>query len=189
MFFILILSDDDLLLIHSRDPAVFQKIFKEYNQQILNFLVVKTGGNTDAAEEIFSDTFHSAIISAPMLKDINKILSWLLKIANRRFIDFLRKKYRERKYTTGNDDYHEVADDRDLTEKIVESEKVVMMNLAIENLTPKYSKLIQYKYREDKSIEEISKILGKSEKSVESLLYRARDHLKKELEKISRGLL
>jgi len=189
MFFILILSDDDLILIHRRDPVVFQKIFKEYNQQILNFLVVKANGDIDLAEEIFSDTFHSAIVSAPMLKDINKILSWLIRIANRRFIDFLRKKYREKKYTTGNDDYHEVADNYDLTEKIVESEKVVMMNLAIENLTPKYKKLIQYKYKENKSTDEISKILGKSEKSVESLLYRARDHLKKELEKSSRGLL
>ncbi|MBN2544390.1 MAG: sigma-70 family RNA polymerase sigma factor [Spirochaetes bacterium] len=168
---------------------MFQRIFKEYNQQVLNYLAVKVNGNMDLAEEIFSDTFHSAIISAPMLKDINKVLSWLLRIANRRFIDFLRKKYREKKFTTGNDDYHQVADDYDLTEKVLESEKVVMMNHAIENLPPKYKNLIQYKYKENKTTAEISKIIDKSEKSVESLLYRARDQLKKELERSSRGLL
>ena len=58
------------------------------------------------------------------------------------------------------------------------------MNIALENLKPEYSDILRLKYIEEKSQKELSDIYKKTESSIESLLFRAREALKKEMKKI-----
>jgi RNA polymerase sigma-70 factor (ECF subfamily) len=63
--------------------------------------------------------------------------------------------------------------DKELTDKVKE---------AIQNLSVKYrTAIVLYTY-ENKSYKEISKIMGKSISAVESLIFRAREKLKKSLQ-------
>lgn len=52
---------------------------------------------------------------------------------------------------------------------------------AVMKLQPKYRLVIHLYYYEGYSVREISKIIGKSESSIQTILYRARNQLKKEL--------
>jgi len=180
MIFIFIWTDEDLQRINLRDPDAFEKLYNKYKVKIYNYLIIKVNGDKDVAEEILSDTIYSALVSAPNLKDQNKILGWLLQIANRRFLDYLRNKYRESEKNEDSFDENSPGKNN-VVEEIHEKEKVVLMNLALDKIKPKYSKLLRLKYYDDKSQKEIAKILKKSVSSVESLLFRAREALKKEL--------
>jgi RNA polymerase sigma factor (sigma-70 family) len=189
MFIIIIFSENDLALFKNRDPLLLEKVFVEYNERVFNYLVIKVNGNTEIAEELLSDTFQSVIVSASKIKDLNKFYPWLLKIANRRFLDYLRKKYKKKKYETDCD--VDVADfaDENITDELLENEKMLMIRQALDNVKPEYKKILTLKYIENKSQKELSEILEKTESSVESLLFRAREALKKELKNVEKAFL
>ncbi|MBN2547213.1 MAG: RNA polymerase sigma factor [Spirochaetes bacterium] len=181
--FIIIWTDNEFEKIRLRDPEAFEKMYNEYKLKLYNFIILKVNGDADVAEEILSDTVYSALISAPSIKSKDKVLSWLFRIANRRFCDYLRKKYRDKKIKQSlekerNDFVEENEENND--------EKIVMMKSAMENLKPVYKELIKMKYIEDKSQREIAEHFNKSRISVESMIFRAKEALKKEIKKIYR---
>jgi RNA polymerase sigma-70 factor, ECF subfamily len=189
MFIFIIFTDDDLFLFKKRDPEILEKIFKEYNERVFNYLVIKVNGNIDLAEELFSDTFHSAVVSAPKVNDLGKIYNWLLKIANRRFLDYLRNKYKKEKFETDNEVDTTNLVDENVSGELIENEKILMIRQALENMKPEYKNILTLKYIENKTQKEISAILNKTESSIESLLFRAREILKKELKKTKKAFL
>jgi RNA polymerase sigma factor (sigma-70 family) len=181
MIYLIIFTDDDVVKLRMRDPDTFQRVFNEYHQKIYNFLIIKTNGDSFTADEIFSDTFYSALKSSHTIKNPDKVFSWLLLIAKRRFIDHLRKKYKKKESETDegiDDQTHYKKDQED------DNEKAILLNIALENIKPEYGKLLKLKYIENKSQKEISEILNKTESSIESLLFRAREMLKKEIKKV-----
>ncbi len=182
---IMVWSEEDFHKIRARDPEIFGRVYKEYKKNIYNYLIVKVNGNKGIAEDLFSDTFHSAFISAPQLKNINSISSWLLQIANRRFYDYLRKNYRNKKYFDEINE-EDISSNEDFTQKLEIKEKVIAIQIALENIKPHYNKVLLLKYEEHKSLKDISKIINKSESSVQNLIFKAKNALKKELNKLRR---
>lgn len=181
----MILDDNVLKKIKNRDPSIFEKIFKEYGDKVYNFLIIKVNGNKNVAEDLLSETFISAIKSAPGLKNINKIQSWLLQIALKRFYDHLRKKFREQKHLESNKNMIS-WDSEEKIENDIENEKKLMLNIALDKIKPIYKDILVLMYIEERSRKEISQTFNKSLSSIENLLYRAREALKKELKKISK---
>ena len=122
MIFFIIFTDEDIVKLRLRDPCTFEKIFNEYHQKIFNFLIIQTNGDKLTAEEIFSDTFYSALVSSHTIKDATKIFPWLMQIAKRRFSDHLRKKYRTKNAETEEevtDQQHAKEDKKEQNEKAV----------------------------------------------------------------------
>ena len=74
-------------------------------------------------------------------------------------------------------------------DNIEDNEKVIMLDLAMNNIKPRYKKILELKYIEKKSQKDIAKLLNKSRSSVESLIYRAREELKKELKRLNSGMI
>jgi RNA polymerase sigma factor (sigma-70 family) len=181
MIFLIIFTDEDIVKLRSRDNDTFEKVFNEYHQKIFNFLIIQTNGDRITAEEVFSDTFYSALTSAHTIKEADKIYSWLLQIARRRFSDHLRKKYKKKNAETDNEVLEQLHYN---DEKKENNEKALLLNMALENLKPEYSDILKLKYIDERSQKDLSKIYGKSESSIESLLFRAREALKKEMKKI-----
>ena len=162
-------------------PIDFSDIYREYKHKIYTFLVLKSNGNAQLAEEVLSDTIYSALLSAPKLFDNKKTFSWLLQIAKRRFYDYLRKQYREKKII--NKEINQCMNDYSADEPD-ENDKIFMLNTAMEFLKPKYKLIIKLKYLENKSQKEIAGILNISRLSAESLIHRARESLKKQVKKL-----
>ena len=171
--------------IHQRNPIIFNYIYKKYKDKIYTFLIIKTNGNTQIADEIICDTFHSAIESAPKLKNTSNIQSWLLQIASRRLSDYLRNKYKEKKYFESIDNNEkELISDFCIIDKIHEKEKGFMINTAYNNLNDKYREIIKLKYIEKLRVKDIAKLMGSNTAMVNSLLARARVSLKKSLHRL-----
>jgi RNA polymerase sigma-70 factor, ECF subfamily len=184
MFIVFCWSDEDLYKINLRDPEIFEKLYLRYKKKIYNFLIIKARGNKEVADEIFSQTFHSALEAAPKLKNADNIQAWLLKIASRRFLDYLRNLYKEEKYLNKMHDGN--MDEPEPFQAIKIKEEILMFNLAFNKIPELNKKILTMKYIDDKSQKEIAGIIQKSEKAVESLLSRSKKLLKKELGKYKR---
>ncbi len=189
MIIILIMefNKEDLYLIRERDPVIFKKIYNEYKKNIYSFLIIKAKGNKEIAVEVFCDTIHSALDSAPKLKNCENISGWLIRIASRRLNDYFRKHYQEKKYKA-NITYDPAVED-DSIEKIIIQQKKFLMNSAMEIIPDIYKKVLILKYIDNKSEKEIAKIINNTISSVENLLFKARKRLKNKISKIGGYLL
>jgi RNA polymerase sigma-70 factor (ECF subfamily) len=169
----------NLKKINQRDSAELEKLYHMYKRKIYNYLLIKTNGNIDTANEILCETFCSVLESAPKLKNTKNINSWLMQIACRRLNDYLRKNYRNKKYYKYF--YPETYDENNIIEELETKKQILLVNNAIENIKPDYKKILKLKYIEKKSLKEISKLQKKSISSITSTITRARKEIKKQL--------
>jgi len=178
-------KESELLKLQNRDPLSLKKLYLEYSDKIYNYFIIKLNGNRDLAEELSSETFCAAIDSINKLKNIDCLLSWLFGIASRKFYDYLRKQYREKKYLD-KIEKEDTIDENDIIENLYTRQKVLIVDAAINKLKPNYKQIIELKYKKHKSQKEISDIINNSISAVENLLYKARKSLIKEIKKISK---
>jgi RNA polymerase sigma-70 factor (ECF subfamily) len=180
-----ICSSYNIKQLKQKNPIAFARLYREYKDKIINFILIKTGGNINIAEEVSCETFHSALKSAPTLKNTDNLNNWLLKIASRRLNDHFKKLYREKKYHCSYDDLKLTASDFCIHTHYLLKQKSHHINEAIDNLNERYKTVIRLKYIEKKAIKDIAFIMNKSTTSINSILERARASLKKKILEIN----
>ncbi|MBN2536143.1 MAG: sigma-70 family RNA polymerase sigma factor [Spirochaetales bacterium] len=179
------LSEIEFNQLKQQDPGVFEKVYNEYKVKIFNFLIYKTRGNRDVANELFSETVYSAFASVSTLKNAKNLQGWLLLVAHRRYVDHVRKKIREKKYLEPV--YHEYNKNNNNAEKLFKLEQINLLRIALGNIKENYRKVLELKYLENKSVNEITIIMNKTESAVRNMLNRARTMLKKEMVRLEKN--
>ena len=87
---ILILSKKDFLRFKQQDINIFLLIYNKYKDDIYCYLRYLTSGKKDEIEDLFQDTFLSALESVSRVHDRNKIDRWLINIATNKSNDSKR---------------------------------------------------------------------------------------------------
>jgi RNA polymerase sigma-70 factor (ECF subfamily) len=181
-------GEEQLLLENIRsDPKEFGILFDHYYSRIFGYVLRRTL-NYDLAGDITAETFLKAFfkINDFKWKDIF-ISSWLFKIATNE----IRIYYRKQKYSPRSLDRLFDSEDFDIANSETyeeESERIeselknyddfILVQKKLEKLSVKYQEVISLKYFEEKSIREISEILGKKEGTIKSLISRGLQKLK-----------
>ncbi|HNX59350.1 MAG TPA: RNA polymerase sigma factor [Spirochaetota bacterium] len=166
----------DLRKLRNRDADEFELLYREYGRKIYAYLLLKTRGNADLANDILHDTFCSAIESAGNIKNDANLGGWLFCIAQRRLVDQIRRNTLQSNFI--NLHTQEDLIENDIEKELLDREKKILINTAIEDLSDEYRKILSLKYFENRSQREIAEIMEKSEGAVESMLFRARQALK-----------
>lgn len=171
-----------------RNPLAFTRLYREHKDQVFTFLMIKTKGNTQIAEEVLCDTFHSAIKSAPGLRNTVNINGWLLQIASRRLSDYLKKMYRDISLYDDYDDNLLLYETCTLnqTDCIQTNQERLFIKEAFDNLNERHKAVMRLKYIECKSVKEIARFLNKKHTAVDCLLARARKALREEFNKTTK---
>lgn len=162
------------------DRAGFAALVEEHQDRLRNFLFRYTHNRQDA-EDLAQDTFVKAYRNLHRYDSKYRFATWLYTIARRTAYNY----FRDRKPTeplefdlaatsTAPDEEASIGDERSWVWR------------AAEKLKPEFREALTLKYVEDLSIEEISKIMGKTQTNVKIILFRARNHLKR-LGKIEGG--
>jgi RNA polymerase sigma-70 factor, ECF subfamily len=183
---LIVLTDEEFRQLTGGNPEIFKKVYLHHKKDIYNFLLLKCRGNTDRTEDIFSETIISALKSVSLLKNQDNFQSWLVKIAHRRYSDHMRRIFREKSHVTHineNQDFV-AADSRDIVDELADREKVVLLNMALENINSGHREIIERKIFKRQKVKDIAAAFSRSEKAVESMLSRARSALKKEMNKL-----
>ena len=141
----------------------------------------------EEAEEITSEAFFKAFRALPGYDPTQPFSSWIFKIASNLSIDWLRRRRPETASLDEEETVWEVSDDRPTAEETLEKKQTMqVVEEAIGNLAPDYRAVVLLRHQEEKSYEEIAEILGLPLGTVKIRLFRAREELKKKLERTLR---
>lgn len=134
------------------------------------------------AEELTEDTFVKLLIKKPNDRSGASFKTWLYTIGRNVAIDWLRKNLKGREISY--DEAIEVkSDERSLEENYYAGEISLAVRQALEEIKPEYKQVLWLFYFEEFSVPEIAKIIKKSKNNTSVLLHRAKEALKKQLEK------
>ncbi len=169
-----------------RDPEAFGKLYEQYFDAILNYVLRRTG-NVQNAQDITAEIFLQA------LKNINKFQwrnipfsAWLFRIATNEIAAWFRKKgsktvsldaLREKGFDpVAGDDVEQEA--LAAQEELLKQQEFLAVLKQIDLLPPKYREVVALRFFAGKQLLEISQILKKPEGTVKSLLHRGLKKLK-----------
>ena len=166
------------------DQAIFATLVQRYQQYVFT-LVLRFTDSREDAEEVSQDVFVKAYRSLADFRGDAKFSTWLYTVVRTSCITFLRKK---RLDTTSIDNERTALqlENRESgfnANTIEQKSRHAMVNQAIRLLSPDDSQLITLFYKGEQSLEEIGKIMRLEPNTVKVKLHRARNRLRKKLEK------
>ncbi|HQK99061.1 MAG TPA: sigma-70 family RNA polymerase sigma factor, partial [Bacteroidia bacterium] len=162
----------------------YAELMARYKDSIY-YMLLKMVNNRDDAEDLTIEAFGKAFRNIKQYTPDYAFSTWLFKIATNNCIDFIRKK---RKMLLSIDRGFENEEGQDMTLEVrsdgpspddvmMKKQKVLMMKDVVEKLKPRYRRLVELRYYQELSYEEISEELNLPLGTVKAQLFRAREFL------------
>ena len=139
--------------------------------------------NASDAEDLTIEAFGKAFKNLNQYAPNYAFSTWLFKIATNNCINFIRKKKANHISLDQNDEEHEKATHEvqasvpDPEESLINQQKATLMRSVVTKLKPRYRKLIELRYFNEFSYEEIAEELELPIGTVKAQLFRARELL------------
>jgi RNA polymerase sigma factor (sigma-70 family) len=172
------------LAVEQGDQKAYAELMARYRDTVY-FMLLKMVNNRDDADDLTIEAFGKAFKRLDQYTPNYAFSTWLFKIASNNCIDFIRKKKTitislDKPYS--NDEGGEYgmnikAEILDPEEKVMKKEKIQMLRVVVEKLKPKYRDLVEMRYFEELSYEEIAVKTGLPLGTVKAQLFRAREFL------------
>ncbi|MEY3343735.1 MAG: hypothetical protein RL090_1419 [Bacteroidota bacterium] len=170
--------------VENGDQKAYAELMSRYKDSIY-FMLLKMVNNRDDADDLTIEAFGKAFRNLKQYTPDYAFSTWLFKIATNNCIDFIRKK---RKMTVSLDKGFDTDDGGEMTlevrsnqpdpeEHMMKKQNVVMMRDVVERLKPRYRRLVELRYFQERSYEEISDELKLPLGTVKAQLFRAREFL------------
>jgi RNA polymerase sigma-70 factor (ECF subfamily) len=188
----------DLQLVNaaiSGKQSAYAELMEKYRESIY-FMMLKMVKNPDDAEDLTLEAFGKAFSRLEQYSPSFAFSTWLFKIASNNSIDFIRKKrIKVTSMDTGmmTDDgeiifYDAKSQTLDPEETIIYNQKVKLMRNLVSQLKPRYRELVEKRYFEELSYEEIAEELNLPLGTVKAQLFRAREFLANMIEKTKENI-
>jgi len=164
----------------------FQDIYAQYKRKVLN-TSLNIVQNLEDAEEITQDVFVKLYYNLHLFQGNSSLGTWIYKITINKSLDLLKKKKRKKRFAwlsslfdaESGKELHIITDFIHPGVLMENQEETAILFQYIEKLPDKQKTALVLSAIEQLSYEEISKVMDTSVSSVESLLFRARQNLKK----------
>jgi RNA polymerase sigma-70 factor (ECF subfamily) len=166
------------------DQAAFTELLDRYKESVF-YLLMKMVNNRDDAEDLTIEAFGKAFKNLEQYTPNYAFSTWLFRIATNNCIDFIRKK----RMTTVSLDKSFMSDDGgemtmdvrsetlDPEESLIRKQKNVLMQSLVTKLKPRYRVLVEMRYFQELSYEEIAEKLDLPLGTVKAQLFRSREFL------------
>lgn len=168
---------------HANEQA-FAEIFSRYKGYVFH-LVLQMVRNHDLAEDLLIEIFAKAFRKLHTFQPNSSFSSWISTIAKNHTLDYLRKK-RPIKISLDaamdSDEegvpYIQLADEDPIAiDQLILAERSKRIRNIVDKLKPKYKRLIELRYYQELSYDEIAQTLNIPLGTVKAQLFRARDLL------------
>lgn len=184
-------AKEDMVLIKQAvegDEKAYEKLMNRYKKSVY-FMLLKMVQNKDDAEDLTMESFAKAFKSLPKFNPQYAFSTWLFRIASNNCIDFIRKnKVKTFSINTpvetdsGTIESFDLPDNLELPDEYANRlDKSKFLKSVIESLPKTYRTLIELRYFEELSYEEIAKIIDAPVGTVKAQLHRARELMNKAL--------
>ena len=182
---------DELLIRRAQrgDADAFEQLLLEHQKNVYN-LCYRMAGNPDDAMDLSQETFLRAWRCLDQYQFASAFSTWLYRLCSNICIDFLRRRRRQQTVpltfedADGEEQTYAVPDVQPLPEEQVEL-KLTRETLAaaMAQLLPEHRAVVQLRVVNEMSYEQIADVLDIQLGTVTSRLSRARNQLKKILER------
>lgn len=182
---------DELLIRRAQrgDAGAFEQLLLEHQKNVYN-LCYRMAGNPDDAMDLSQETFLRAWRCLDQYQFASAFSTWLYRLCSNICIDFLRRRRRQQTVpltfedADGEEQTYAVPDAQPLPEEQVEL-KLTRETLAaaMAQLLPEHRAVLQLRVVNEMSYEQIADVLDIQIGTVKSRLSRARNQLKKILER------
>ncbi len=169
--------DDDAELLGAvarGDPRAVRRLLDEAGPVLYGFVFGRVGGDSGAAEDIVQETLLEAVKGAEGFRGESALTTWLCAIARRRVARYYERERREEVARSGltlvSSAGAGAIDDRDEVLR------------ALGRLSAVHRQVLVLKYLDDCTVGDIARAIGRTDVQVQSLLQRARDGLRRQLE-------
>ena len=157
------------------------EIVNDYKDGLILYLN-KYVSNIHTAEDLAEDTFFKIMVRKPRYTKKYTFQAWLYAIGLNAAIDHIRKQTQYAK--TSVDDLEMLAsEEATLEQAYIKDEEKIVIHRVLSQLKPEYKQVLWLVYFEGFSNEQAARIMKKSKHQTETLVYRAKRALKRELEK------
>ncbi|MBQ2687262.1 MAG: RNA polymerase sigma factor [Clostridia bacterium] len=162
------------------DDNGFVDIIKDYKDGLILYINNFTE-NIFTAEDLAEDTFVKIVTKKPRFSGKSSFKTWLYAIGRNVALDYLRRtKAKEISF----DELPEIKEEvLSLEQEYIKKEENITLHHAMEKLNPQYKQVLWLVYFENFSNREAATVMKKSVRNIETLLYRAKQSLKSELNK------
>jgi RNA polymerase sigma-70 factor (ECF subfamily) len=178
-----------------KDPKAFETLERKYRKSVY-YMLLKMVKNSDDAEDLMQEAFAKAFVSIDKFDSKYAFSTWLFRIATNNTIDFIRKK---RVQTISIDSPLQGDDgskmrldvkDRgpDPNQVMLKDQRKQYLSKALDRLPEKYRTLVDLRYFQELSYQEVADELQIPLGTVKAQLFRARELLSQELKNMKKQL-
>jgi RNA polymerase sigma-70 factor (ECF subfamily) len=148
-------------------------------------MLLKMVNNKDDADDLTIEAFGKAFKRLEQYTPTYAFSTWLFKIATNNCIDFIRRKKAntfsiDNPYSSGDGDEMTMelrSHGPDPEEQMIKLQKEKLMRNVVDKLKPRYRQLVEMRYFQELSYEEIAEQLDLPLGTVKAQLFRAREFL------------
>ncbi len=170
--------------LHEQDQKAYAELMQRYREPIY-FMLLKMVNNKDDADDLTIEAFGKAFKRLGQYTPQFAFSTWLFKIASNNCIDYIRKK-RIRAISIDQGFMNDEGDTIEISvkdsildpaEQLQREERIGKMRMIVDKLKPRYRKLVELRYFDEKAYEEIAEELNLPLGTVKAQLFRAREFL------------
>lgn len=166
------LSDETLMIrIRNDDPDAFEELYNRYSTRVLNFLYRLWSRDEDTAQDLLQDTFLRIIDKADYFDETKRFSTWLFTIASNLSKNELRRRGIRRDKLRIYGDELSPSYESDI-EQILDRKKLAQgIDREINMLEPISRELLELRFREGMTVNEIAVIMDIPAGTVKSRLH------------------
>lgn len=171
------------------DEKAYRELFSRYRESVF-FMILKMVNNRTDAEDLTFEAFEKAFANLACYSPQYAFSTWLFKIASNNAIDFIRRK-KNLTISLDKDDsdpeersfvHTLAAETLNPEQEAIRIQRALFTREKVAMLKGRYRKLIELRYFDELSYEEISEELNIPLGTVKAQLFRARELLMNLLE-------
>jgi RNA polymerase sigma-70 factor (ECF subfamily) len=175
--------DNDSVLIRriqSGEAEALRTLYQRYLPPLWRYVRSQTRGDLHATEDAVSETFLAALRGLGQLDpDGGSVFGWLVGIARHKVAD--RARQVQRAGPQLENETEAASEMPGPLARLERCERRAEVTAALDQLDADERLVLEWKYVDGWSVRRIAESLGRTEKAVESLLYRARESLRQRL--------
>ncbi len=164
------------------DQKAYADLLERYRPAVYS-TIMKMVNNREDADDLTIEAFGKAFLKLPSYAPRYAFSTWLFKIAINNCIDHIRKKriqalsIDETLNPDSDNDYKTILRGNilDPEEKFIRDQRIQLMRKTLSKLSPKYRTMIELRYFEELSYEEIAVELSIPLGTVKAQLFRAKE--------------
>jgi len=175
------------------EERAFNTFFDVFFPRVYRFALPRLAGQPEAAREVVQATLVKAMRNLAGYRGDAALFSWICQICRHQIVDHLRADRRHSQHVVLLEDSPEIRAALEAVEAPQEDEPLHrygneetrrLVRSVLDRLPSRYGDVLEWKYVEGRSVEEIGDLLGIGHTAAQSMLARARIAFREALETV-----